>query len=81
MFRQPTPAERPWWWRLEDSSGAELALPDELRDEYGDRRFTSQADAESWIGETWPQLSEAGVAAVTLLELDRVVYGPMSLSA
>ena len=21
-FRAPTAAERPWWWRLEDASGA-----------------------------------------------------------
>lgn len=81
MFRPPTPAERPWWWRLEDASGAEVTLPDEVHEEYGDQRFASQADAESWIGETWSQLLEAGVTAVTLFELDRQVYGPMSLSA
>lgn len=81
MFRPPTPAERPWWWRLEDASGAEVDLPDEVKEEYGDRRFASQADAESWIGEAWPPLLEAGITAVTLLELDREVYGPMPLSA
>jgi hypothetical protein len=80
-FRQATPSERPWWWRLEDADGAEVELTGETAEEYGDRRFPSQADAESWIGETWAPLSEAGVVAVTLLELDRVVYGPMSLSA
>jgi hypothetical protein len=41
--------------------------------------FSSQADAESWIGEEWEQLLKAGVDAVTLLEDDREVYGPMSL--
>ena len=25
-FRQPTPAERPWWWRLEDATGAEVGV-------------------------------------------------------
>ena len=74
-FRQPSPAERPWWWRFEDGAGAEVPVPHD----YAGHRFTSQADAESWIGETWPGLAEAGVEAVTLLELDRVVYGPMSL--
>ena len=81
MFRPPTAAERPWWWRLEDSSGAEVALPGEVEEEYGDRRFSSQADAETWIGETWRELLAAGVHQVTLLEDDHVVYGPMGLSS
>jgi hypothetical protein len=76
-FRQPTPAERPWWWRLEDASGAEVAVEGEL----AGQRFASQADAESWVGEIWSELAEVGVAAVTLFELERRVYGPMSLSA
>jgi hypothetical protein len=80
-FRQATPSERPWFWRLEDADGTEVALAGEVAEEYGDRRFTSQADAESWIGESWAALKEAGVAAVTLIELERVVYGPMSLNA
>ena len=76
-FRQPTATERPWWWRLEDADGAEVTVsPD-----YAGRRFASQADAESWVGEIWAELAEAGVAAVTLIEAERVVYGPMSLHA
>ena len=74
-FRPPTPAERPWWWRLEDGSGAEVAVAAGLAGE----RFASQADAESWVGETWPELAAEGVEAVTLFEHDRQVYGPMSL--
>jgi hypothetical protein len=74
-FRKPTPAERPWWWRLEDASGAEIEVTGEL----ADQRFASQADAESWVGEIWADLAEQGVDAVTLFELDRQVYGPMSL--
>lgn len=65
-----------WWWRLEDSSGGELSLP-----EYADERFASQADAESWVGEIWSDLADAGVDQVTLFEADRQVYGPMSLHA
>jgi hypothetical protein len=76
-FRPPTPSERPWSWRLEDESGAEVAVPGE----YAGRRFASQADAESWVGEIWSDLAELGVAAVTLMEADRVIYGPMSLQA
>ena len=49
--------------------------------ELADQTFPSQGDAESWVGETWQELAEAGVAQVTLFEADREVYGPMSLSA
>ena len=80
-FRQPTPSERPWWWRLETGDGSEVTLVGEAAEEYGGRRFSSQADAESWVGEIWSDLKDAGVEQVTLLELDRVVYGPMSLSS
>ncbi|SDD93485.1 hypothetical protein [Nocardioides lianchengensis] len=76
-FRQPTPAERPWRWRLEDATGAEVVVEGEL----ADQRFPSQADAESWVGETWSDLAAEGVDAVTLFEVDRQVYGPMSLHA
>lgn len=76
-FRQPSAAERPWWWRLEDGTGAEVAVPDE----YAGERFPNQADAESWVGEIWSELAAEGVAQVTLLEHERVVYGPMSLHA
>jgi hypothetical protein len=76
-FRPPSPTERPWYWRLEDASGAEVPVPAE----YADRRFASQADAESWVGETWSVLAQAGVDAVTLFEHERLVYGPMSLHA
>ncbi len=76
-FRPPTAAERPWWWRLEDADGNEVT-PSE---EYAGQRFVSQADAESWVGEIWSELVAEGIAAVTLFEGDRAVYGPMPLSA
>lgn len=41
--------------------------------------FPSQADAETWLGESWRGLLDGGVRAVTLVEGDREVYGPMSL--
>ncbi|MCW2545289.1 MAG: uncharacterized protein JWM40_2841 [Frankiales bacterium] len=41
--------------------------------------FSTQADAESWIGETWRELRESGVHAVNLVEDGRQVYGPMGL--
>ncbi len=76
-FRRPSPADLPWWWRLEDTSGVEVEVPEEL----ADQRFTSQADAESWVGEIWSDLAAEGVDQVTLNEHERVVYGPMSLHA
>jgi hypothetical protein len=48
--------------------------------EGGPPRFTSQGDAESWVGECWRELLEDGVDSVVLLEGDREVYGPMSLA-
>jgi hypothetical protein len=75
-FRQPSPAERPWWWRLENAAGDEVTTPD---DDLAGQRFASQADAESWVGEIWSDLAAEGVDAVTLFENDRRVYGPMSL--
>jgi hypothetical protein len=69
-------AARPWHWRLEDSSGAEVTV-----DGVPAQAFTSQGDAESWLGEIWQDLLAGGADAVTLFEADRMVYGPMSLHA
>jgi hypothetical protein len=66
----------PWRWRLESASGAEVA-PAGVESP----GFPSQSDAESWVGEVWRELLDAGVDAVTLFEGDRQVYGPMSLHA
>ncbi len=74
-FRPPSPTERPWWWRLENADGAEVEVPGDL----AHQRFASQADAESWVGERYAELAENGVDQVSLFELDRQVYGPMSL--
>jgi len=43
--------------------------------------FPSQSEAETWLGEQWRELTEAGVEAVTLRHEEAVVYGPMSLRA
>ena len=47
----------------------------------GTERFPSQGEAESWLGETYPDLLASGVSAVSLFEGDRPVYGPMGLEA
>ncbi|HEY7264382.1 MAG TPA: hypothetical protein VH589_23230 [Trebonia sp.] len=64
----------PWTWRYEKADGAVVngaGLQDAI--------FASQGDAESWLGENWRALLEAGVDQVILLDDDRREYGPMSL--
>lgn len=60
-----------WHWqspRAADSSTSGLG-----------QRFPSQAEAEAWLTESFPDLVEAGITEVSLFEGDRLVYGPMSL--
>jgi len=63
-----------WTWQLEKADGTVLPARDLLKE-----NFSSQGDAESWLGENWPGLVRAGVDQVTLTEDGRVEYGPMSL--
>jgi hypothetical protein len=56
----------PWSWRYEDVDGKSVDGPAET--------FSSQADAESWIGQEWRQLQASGVGTVTLVEDERVDY-------
>ena len=66
-----------WTWRYE--AGADGAsAPDDVPES---PLFPAQGDAESWLGESWRELAESGVGAVTLLEDGREVYGPMSLDS
>ena len=61
-----------WTWRLEAEDGSPLAEPESPG-------HANQSDAESWLGETWRELADAGVAQATLLDGETIVYGPMSL--
>ncbi|MFI8516598.1 hypothetical protein ACIGEZ_02010 [Streptomyces sp. NPDC085481] len=64
-----------WTWRFEKSDGTEVApavTPEE---------FTTQGDAESWIGENWRELLDGGADQVTLSEDGSKIYGPMPLDA
>jgi hypothetical protein len=67
-----------WHWRLLGADGQETTADDTAPGR--GPRFASQGDAESWIGEVWRELSDEGVDSVVLLEGEREVYGPMSLS-
>jgi hypothetical protein len=64
----------PWTWRYEKADGAVLTATG-----LQDAIFASQGDAESWLGENWRGLLDAGVDQVSLLDDDRKEYGPMSL--
>ncbi|MGI8626378.1 MAG: hypothetical protein ACR2J5_07390 [Geodermatophilaceae bacterium] len=63
-----------WTWRYEDEAGATLDAPDA-------ETFESRSDAESWLGLSYADLAEQGVAAVSLFDGQKKIYGPMSLSA
>ena len=62
-----------WTWQLEREDGT----PAPARE--AKESFSSQGDAESWLGENWRSLLESGVDQVSLMEDARREYGPMSL--
>jgi hypothetical protein len=72
IIRRDTLSPMTWSWRYEDADGTLVDGPNET--------FSSQADAESWLGQVWKDLSAAGVVQVKLLEGERVEY-QMSLTA
>lgn len=64
-----------WTWRFEKSDGTEVppaVTPEE---------FTTQGDAESWVGEHWRELLDGGADQVRLFEDTTEIYGPMNLHA
>jgi len=63
-----------WTWQFEKEDGGAVSARDLPRE-----TFSSQGDAESWLGENWRGLLDSGVDQVSLLEDARVEYGPMSL--
>ncbi len=69
-FGSPRRSEQPvWWWRLLDSEGREVGT-DQPRSE-----FPTRSDAESWLGEAYPDLADDGWRpSPSSRETD--VYGP-----
>ncbi len=63
-----------WTWQFEKADGTVTTRAGAARE-----TFSSQGDAESWLGENWRDLLAEGVDQVTLLEEGRAEYGPMSL--
>ena len=58
-------------WRYQSVHGSQATGPDIA--------FGDQADAEEWLSLQWQNLLDGGVASVTLLDGESVLYGPMSL--
>ena len=65
-----------WTWTYEDAAGEAMT-----GEGLSTTAFPTQSDAESWFGEVWHDLTDAGVVAVTLHRDGEKVYGPMSLEA
>jgi hypothetical protein len=63
-----------WTWTYFDADGREMTGEGLVT-----TAFPTQSDAENWLGESWRQLADDGVDAVTLHQEGEVVYGPMSL--
>lgn len=61
-----------WEWELLDADEHVLRRPTSPA-------FTSRFDAETWLGESWRQLAEQGVAAVRLVHDGRPVVPPLPL--
>lgn len=55
--------------------------PDQLQALGLQQSWDDQGAAEAWLTGSYPDLLDAGVTAVSLVEEDRKVYGPMSLEA
>ena len=68
-----------WAWTLLDHEGS--VVPEVPVEDLGRAdEFTSQSEAETWIGLNWKALLSAGIDAVELTEDGRKVYGPMGLA-
>ncbi|MEV8534647.1 hypothetical protein [Streptomyces sp. NPDC051211] len=62
-----------WTWRFETADGAQTAPAVEPEE------FTTQGDAESWIGEYWKDLLEGGTERVRLADDNGTEIYAMSL--
>jgi hypothetical protein len=55
-----------WTWQLEDAESRPVDGPSEA--------FSSQSDAESWLGQTWRDLIATGAVTAVLVEDERTEY-------
>lgn len=66
-----------WTWRYQNELAQQVDVPDV---EGTTEAHPSQSDAETWLGERWRELLEAGVTQVSLVEDERTEYA-MPLTA
>lgn len=64
-----------WTWRYQSEQPVDLSAV-----EGTDEVHQSQSDAETWLGERWRELLDAGVTEVSLIEDERTEYA-MPLTA
>ncbi|GAA2327907.1 hypothetical protein [Dactylosporangium salmoneum] len=55
-----------WTWQFEDAESRSVDGPNEA--------FSSQSDAESWLGQSWRDLVAKGATTAILTEDDRTEY-------
>ena len=55
-----------WTWQFEDAENRPVDGPNEA--------FSSQSDAESWLGQMWRDLVASGAATAVLVEDSRTEY-------
>ena len=60
-----------WAWRYEGANGQQQAG---ASGQGGSETFSSQSDAESWLGQAWRELVAEGVVVAVLVEDERVEY-------
>ena len=65
------PVVATWHWIFCDEAGVAIAGPP--------LSFSSQPAAEDWLRESFEDLLDLGINAVTLVDGERTIYGPMSL--
>lgn len=71
-FEPTDEGERSWSWQFADEAGVAL--------ERSAPEFASQRAAEDWLSDNFADLADQDVTAVTLLDGERAVYGPMPLA-
>jgi hypothetical protein len=59
-------------WRYADEAGVVADGPEVS--------FGSQEEAESWLSESYADLLDEGISAVSLFNDQQAVYGPMALA-
>ncbi len=64
-----------WRWLFADEAGVAMSGPT-----VPEVVFQTQKAAEDWLAEEFQDLSDAGIATVTLMDGEHAVYGPMYLT-